>query len=154
MSDNALELIDTAESGDEQQTVVFRLSEEFYGIDIFAVNEIIRLREITPIPRTEPHVRGLVNLRGKTIPVVDLRIRMGLDVAECTDSSRIIVVDSNYGQVGIIVDAVSEVVTLQSDAIETKPNLMADESMEFVAGVAKRNDHLVTLLDLGKALAA
>jgi purine-binding chemotaxis protein CheW len=154
MSDNALELIDTAESGDEQQTVVFRLSEEFYGIDIFAVNEIIRLREITPIPRTEPHVRGLVNLRGKTIPVVDLRIRMGLDVAECTDSSRIIVVDSNYGQVGIIVDAVSEVVTLHSDAIETKPNLMADESMEFVAGVAKRNDHLVTLLDLGKALAA
>lgn len=154
MSDNALELIDTAESGDEHQTVVFRLSEEFYGIDIFAVNEIIRLREITPIPRTEPHVRGLVNLRGKTIPVVDLRIRMGLDVAECTDSSRIIVVDSNYGQVGIIVDAVSEVVTLHSDAIETKPNLMADESMEFVAGVAKRNDHLVTLLDLGKALAA
>ncbi len=99
-------------------------------------------------------MRGLVNLRGKTIPVVDLRIRMGLDVAECTDSSRIIVVDSNFGQVGIIVDAVSEVVTLHSDAIETKPNLMADESMEFVAGVAKRNDHLVTLLDLGKALAA
>jgi purine-binding chemotaxis protein CheW len=95
-----------------------------------------------------------VNLRGKTIPVVDLRVRMGLEVVEETDSSRIIVVDAEDGQVGIIVDAVNEVVTLEGQHIEPTPSLANDDQTEFVEAVAKRDAELVTLLNLDSALAA
>lgn len=140
--------------GEDQQTVVFRLADESYGIEIFRVNEIIRLREVTPVPRTESHIKGLVNLRGKTIPVVDLRRRFYLPEAEETDSTRIIVVDSEHGQVGVIVDAVTEVMTLSSDHIEETPPLVTDSQNDFVRAVARHHDHLITLLDLDKALAA
>lgn len=144
----------TTQAHDEQQTVVFRLAGESYGIEIFRVNEIIRIREVTPIPRTESHIKGLVNLRGKTIPVVDLRVRFAMPEAEVTDSSRIIVVDSPLGNVGVIVDAVTEVVTLQDDEIESTPTIVSETENDFVRGIAKRNDHLITLLDLDRALAA
>jgi len=136
------------------QTVVFRLADEAYGIDIFRVNEIIRLREITSIPKTDAHVRGLVNLRGKTIPVLDLRARFNLAQGEETENTRIIVVESDGGNVGIVVDAVTEVMTLQPDQIEETPALVSDVDNDFVRGVARRNENLITLLDLDKALAA
>ncbi|MCU0316615.1 MAG: chemotaxis protein CheW [Fimbriimonadaceae bacterium] len=145
---------DTTTPIHDEQTVVFRLAEESYGIEIFRVNEIIRLREITPIPRTDSHLKGLVNLRGKTIPVVDLRARFHLAESEETDSTRIIVVESDQGNVGIVVDAVTEVMTLQSDQIEETPALVTDMETDFVRAVAKHNDNLITLLDLDKALAA
>lgn len=138
----------------EQQTVVFLLGKESYGIDIFRVNEIIRLREITPIPRTDIHIRGLVNLRGKTIPVVDLRARLNLGCADDSDDTRIIVVDTDQGNVGIVVDAVREVITLEASSIEDTPALVTDLSTDFVRGVAKQDEGLITLLDLDKALAA
>jgi purine-binding chemotaxis protein CheW len=138
----------------DSQSVIFRLDAENYGIDIFRVSEIIRMREITPIPRSENYVRGLVNLRGKTIPVVDLRVRLCLETKEETENSRIIVVESDHGQVGMIVDAVSEVATLAADSIEDAPDLASDVSAEFVSGIAKRSGNLVTLLDLDKTLAA
>ncbi|MBS1711614.1 MAG: purine-binding chemotaxis protein CheW [Armatimonadetes bacterium] len=139
---------------DEQQTVVFRLADESYGIEIFRVNEIIRLREITPVPRTERHVKGLVNLRGKTIPVIDLRTRFALPTCEETESSRIIVVESESGQIGVVVDAVTEVLTLDADSIEETPALVSDSENQFVRAVAKTNSKLITLLDLDHALAA
>lgn len=138
----------------DQQTVVFRLADESYGIEIFRVNEIIRLREITPVPRTEAFVKGLVNLRGKTIPVIDLRSRFCLPDCAETDSSRIIVVDSEAGQIGVVVDAVTEVLTLHGDQIESTPALVSDANNQFVKAVAKTNDKLITLLDLDHALAA
>lgn len=144
----------TASTHSEQQSVVFLLSNEFFGIDIFRVNEIIRLREITPIPRTESHLRGLVNLRGKTIPVVDLRMRLSLGQAEDTDTTRIIVVDSDSGNVGIVVDAVREVVSLAEGDIQDAPEMVTKLSTEFVRGVAQHAGGLITLLDLDKALAA
>lgn len=134
--------------------VVFRLGGEAYGIDIFRVNEIIRLREITPIPGTEFHVRGLVNLRGKTIPVVDLRARFGVDAGNDEETMRIIVVESERGNVGIVVDEVREVITLKPEQVENTPPLVASVSTEFVRGVAKQSNSLITLLDLDKALAA
>src|SRR6476619_3246865 len=105
----------------DEQLVVFCLDKESYGIEIFRVNEIIRLREITPIPRTGHHIRGLVNLRGKTIPVVDLHARFSLDSVEDSDSTRIIVVESDQGNVGIVVDEVKEVITLTPEQIEQTP---------------------------------
>ncbi|MBX3110481.1 MAG: purine-binding chemotaxis protein CheW [Fimbriimonadaceae bacterium] len=145
---------ESANSPDELQTVVFRLADEAYGIDIFRVNEIIRLREITSIPKTDSHVRGLVNLRGKTIPVLDLRARFNLAQADETENTRIIVVESEGGNVGIVVDAVTEVMTLQPDQIEDTPALVSDVDNDFVRGVARRNENLITLLDLDRALAA
>lgn len=140
--------------GKETQTVVFQLGTEHYGIDIFRVNEIIRLREITPIPRTEAHIRGLVNLRGKTIPVVDLRARMGLEFQEDSDSTRIIVVETDHGRVGIVVDAVTEVVSIEEESIDQAPTMVNEDSTDFVKGVAKRESELITLLNLDTALAA
>lgn len=138
----------------DQQSVIFRLGNESYGIDIFCVNEIIRMREITPIPQTDAHICGLVNLRGKTIPVVNLHVRLALPEVEDTDQTRIIVVDSPNGLVGIIVDEVNEVVTLSADHIEEAPAMVTDDSCDYVRGVARLEDHLITLLDLDKALAA
>jgi purine-binding chemotaxis protein CheW len=137
-----------------EQTVVFQLADETYGVEIFRVNEIIRLREITPVPKTETHIRGLVNLRGKTIPVIDLRVRFHLAPSEHTENARIIVVDSEAGTVGIIVDAVREVITLEPEEIDPAPHLVSDESTEFVRGVAKHETGLITLIDLDKALVA
>ncbi len=138
----------------DEQLVVFRLAGESYGIDIFRVNEIIRLREITPIPRTDQHIRGLVNLRGKTIPVVDLHARFSIASNEDTDSTRIIVVESDQGNVGVVVDEVREVITLDPEQIEQTPALVTSVDTEFVRGVAKQNGQLITLLDLDKALAS
>jgi purine-binding chemotaxis protein CheW len=138
----------------DEQLVVFRLDNESYGIEIFRVNEIIRLREITPIPRTGNHIRGLVNLRGKTIPVVDLHARFSLAPTEDTDATRIIVVESDQGNVGVVVDEVKEVMTLDQDNVEQTPALVASVGTEFVRGVAKQSGQLITLLDLDKALAS
>ncbi|MBS1714516.1 MAG: purine-binding chemotaxis protein CheW [Armatimonadetes bacterium] len=138
----------------ELQTVVFRLGDEYYGIDIFRVNEIIRMRDITPVPRTEPHILGLVNLRGKTIPVVDIRVRMNLPDTAQAESTRIIVVDSSHGNVGIVVDAVTEVVSLDRSTIDDAPTLAQDSRTEFILGVAKREGELIMLLDLDETLAA
>ena len=132
----------------EEQNVVFVIGNESYGIDIFRVNEIIRLREITPIPRSESHIRGLVNLRGKTIPVVDLAVRLSLNTDGDTDNTRIIVVDTEQGHVGIIVDEVREVVTLKSEEVEATPTMVSELSADFIRGVAKQPSGLITLLDL------
>lgn len=147
-------LVEEAFNTDDQQTVVFRLANESYGIEIFRVNEIIRVPEITPIPRTEGHIKGLINLRGKTIPVVDLRTRFNMVTGEETDSTRIIVVESDQGNIGVIVDAVTEVMTINHDCLEDAPLMVADNHNDFVRSIAKHNNHLITLLDLDKALAA
>ena len=138
----------------DEQLVIFRLAQEAYGIEIFRVHEIIRPREVTPVPRTDFHIRGLINLRGKTVPVVDLRLRFGLEAGDDTDSTRVIVVESESGNVGIVVDAVSEVMTVQPDVVERAPTLVCDATTEFVRGVAKVGDRLITLLDLDRALVA
>ena len=138
----------------EEQMVVFRLNSESYAIDIFRVNEIIKLREITPVPQTEPHIRGLVNLRGNTIPVIDLRARFLLPTQDDTDATRIIVVESEQGNLGLVVDEVNEVMTLQPEQVEATPSLVASTETEYVRGVAKQDDRLITLLDLDKALLA
>lgn len=138
----------------DEQSVVFQLRNEFYGLDIFRVVEIIRLREITPIPKTDEHVRGLVNLRGKTIPVIDLGIRFGLGLTKDGDSVRIIVVDSENGHVGVLVDAVREVIQLSADKVEGPPAVSDRVRADFIRGVAKEDGGLITLLDLDTALAA
>ncbi len=134
------------------QSVIFKLDKELYCIDIFRVNEIIKMREITPIPKSEPHIKGLVNLRGKTIPVIDLKLRMNMGNTVESDDTRIVVVDSDQGNIGMMVDSVQEVATLQGDQIESSPALVSDADHEYVWGVAKQDERIITILNLDKTL--
>ena len=138
----------------DRQTVVFTLDHELYGIDIFRVNEIIRMRDITPVPNSRSHLRGLINLRGKTIPVIDLKARLHLAATEETDKSRIIVIENESGAFGVIVDGVREVLSISGSQIDPNPAIAANVTGSFVLGVAKNGDSLITLLDLEEALAA
>jgi len=134
----------------EEQLVTFRLADETYGIPIVFIQEIIRFREITRIPRTTDYIRGVVNLRGKIVPVIDLRRRLGLPPAEETSAARIIVVQVEKNVVGLIVDAVTEVLRLPAAQIEPPSDLVADIEADFVRGVGKQDQQLVILLDAGK----
>jgi len=136
----------------EEQLVAFRLAGETYGIPITLVHEIIRPCEITRIPRTDEYVRGVVNLRGKIVPVIDLRTRLMLPCTAETGSTRIVVVEVEQGVVGMIVDAVSEVLRLPVSQIEPPSELVADVEADLIRGVGKREDGLVILLDIEKAL--
>jgi len=138
----------------DQQTVVFGLGDEQFGVNIFRVNEIIRLPEITGIPKTDPDLMGLVNLRGSNIPVIDLKSRLGFGEVDNTDRARIIVVEGEQGHVGILVDSVREVITLKANQIEKTPALVAESSSDLIVGVARYNEQLVSLIDLDGVLAA
>jgi len=135
------------------QVVVFRLGAEEYGIDIDVVREIIRRTEVTPVPHAAKAVKGVINLRGKIIAIVDLRARFGLPPAEGTSTERIIVVEMDKHLVGVEVDAATEVLRLPQDSIEPPPDVLASEDMAgAVLGVGKIDDRLVLLLKLEQIL--
>src|SRR5438132_7750146 len=138
---------------EEQQLVGFQLGAELYGVEISRVHEIIRLQAVTRVPRTPTFVEGVINLRGKVIPVVDLRRRFGLPTAEHTRASRIVVVEIGDQVVGIIVDGVSEVLRVSSGTIEPPSPVVAGVDSEYIHGIAKLPERLVILLDLDRVLA-
>ncbi|MCE5315407.1 MAG: chemotaxis protein CheW [Armatimonadota bacterium] len=135
-----------------EQLVVFDLAHEFYGVDIGAVSTIIRMQEITRIPRTPQFVEGVINLRGTIIPVIDLRKRFGLQVSEPTKSSRIVVVEAGGQNIGMVVDAVAETLRLPADAIEPPSPVVVNVNSAYVRGVGKQDNRLVILIDLEKVL--
>jgi purine-binding chemotaxis protein CheW len=142
-----------AGSGEERQLVVFQLGAELYGVDIARVHEIIRLQSITRVPRAPSFVEGVINLRGKVIPVVDLRRRFGLPLAEHTRATRTVVVEIGDQVVGIIVDSVSEVLRVSTSTIEPPSPVVAGIDSEYLQGIAKLPERLVILLDLDRVLA-
>jgi purine-binding chemotaxis protein CheW len=144
---------DTLSSGDERQLVVFQLGAELYGVEIARVHEIIRLQSVTRVPRAPVFVEGVINLRGKVIPVVDLRRRFGLPTTEHTRASRIVVVEIGDQVVGIIVDGVSEVLRVNTATVEPPSPVVAGIDSEYLHGIAKLSDRLVILLDLDRILA-
>ncbi|MDQ3811212.1 MAG: chemotaxis protein CheW [Chloroflexota bacterium] len=144
---------EAAAGGDEQQLVVFQLGAELYGVEISRVHEIIRLQTVTRVPRSPAFVEGVINLRGKVIPVVDLRRRFGLPAAEHTRASRIVVVEIGDQVVGIIVDGVSEVLRVNTATVEPPSPVVAGIDSEYLHGIAKLTDRLVILLDLDRVLA-
>ena len=134
------------------QIVTFKLGNEEYAVDILKVQEINRVVEITSIPNAPSYVEGVINLRGKVIPVINLRKKFGLDSKEMDSQSRIMVVDIG-STVGLIVDSVSEVLRLSSDTIEPPPPMTAGNgSSEYIKGVGKLADRLLILLDIEKLL--
>lgn len=130
------------------QLVTFCLDNEEFAIDILKVQEINRMMEITKVPKSPDFVEGVINLRGKVIPIVDLRKRFGLEIAEYTKKTRIVVVDIEGKIVGLIVDSVSEVLRLPSDTIEPTPFMVTDINSEYIQGVGKLEDRLLILLNL------
>ena len=134
------------------QLVTFNLGSEEFALDILLVQEINRRVEITKVPKTPEFVEGVINLRGKIVPVLDLRKRFGLVGHEFTAQSRIIVVNIDNRVLGLLVDSVSEVLQIPAQTIEPPPPLVAGIDAAYIKGIGKFEDRLLILLDLGKIL--
>ncbi|MCC6544082.1 MAG: purine-binding chemotaxis protein CheW [Nitrospirae bacterium] len=130
------------------QIVTFMVGNEQFGIHIMKVQEIIRVIGAVRVPKSPAYVGGVINLRGKIVPVIDLRNRMGKNITEYTDTSRIIVVDSGSRLAGLVVDAVIDVINLSSDEIEPCPAIDDKCSSKYIKGIGKKDERLITLLNL------
>lgn len=132
----------------------FFLGPEEYGLPILVVREIIGVLSITHVPGTPPWMRGVINLRGKIIPVCDLRVKLGMSPVMTDDRSCIVVVQTQEAQTGIVVDRVSEVVDLSEEAVEGPPNLGADVRTDYLLGLATTGGKVRLLLDIDRALSS
>lgn len=135
-------------SGETVQVVSFHLGSEEYGVDIAQVQEIIRMVEITHVPRAPHFMEGVINLRGQLIPIIDLRTRFSMQRSEHTKSTRIVVTEIGSKRVGIVVDSVSEVINIPLEHVENAPDMIAGVGTEYIQGVGKVGDRLIILLDL------
>ncbi len=134
------------------QWVTFKLQEETYGINVMQVQEVLRYTEIAPVPGSPDYVLGIINLRGNVVTVIDTRSRFGLEPADVTDNSRIVIIEADKQVIGILVDSVAEVVYLKASEIDTAPNVGTEESARFIQGVSNREGELLILVDLNKLL--
>ncbi|TQV75575.1 chemotaxis protein CheW [Aliikangiella marina] len=134
------------------QWVTFRLANETYGINVMQVQEVLRFSDIAPVPGAPPYVLGIINLRGNVVTVIDTCQRFGLPPIEITDNTRIVIIETSHQVIGILVDAVAEVVYLKQSEIETTPNVGNEESAKFIQGVSHRDNELLILVDLNKLL--
>lgn len=137
---------------EKKQFVVFRLGDEEYGTDIIKVTVIERMLNIARVPTTPAYIRGVINLRGDIIPVMDLRTRLGLPGKAEDDDTRIIIFDINKIVFGTIVDSVSEVLQLEESKIESAVGIINDSSLDYINGVAKAESKLVTLINLERLI--
>jgi purine-binding chemotaxis protein CheW len=132
--------------------LTFFLDNEEYGVEILKVQEIIGQMPITPVPLTSKYIRGVINLRGKIHPIMDLKVKFGMDETQMTDETCIIVIKTSTLMMGILVDKVSEVVNISSDDIEDTPSFGADVNPEYLLGVGKAGGRVRLLLDIEKIL--
>jgi purine-binding chemotaxis protein CheW len=134
--------------------LTFALADEEYGLEILKVREIISMSEITSIPKTPEYVKGVINLRGKVIPVIDLRLKFKMDEIAYTDETCTIVVNVNDVEMGIIVDHVSEVLDIAAGDIEDAPEFGASVNIDFILGMGKAADRVTILLDISRVISA
>ena len=160
MSDTAtqVEQTDTGLLDKEGKYLTFALGPEEYGLEILKVREIFGYMEITAVPQTPDHVKGVINLRGQVIPVIDLRAKFGMDTTELTEETCIIVVeisqDKRKFNTGIVVDHVQEVLDIKGDDIETAPQFGSSVDTSFILGMGKIGDTVKILLNIDKVLAS
>ena len=134
------------------QYIKSEVGEEFYGVDISIIDNIVRMQRITRVPNVAPYIKGVINLRGEIVPIMNLRLKMGLEEIEYSKTTRIIIIKTeNFGKIGLIVDAVKEVVALEEDQLEKLPYDNTEEN-HFVSAVGKVDNTLVSVLDLGVVL--
>ncbi|MBU8932794.1 MAG: chemotaxis protein CheW [candidate division Zixibacteria bacterium] len=142
---------ETDKSFDELiQLVSFKLGQEEFGVDIIKVQEINRMVPITKVPQAPHYCEGIINLRGKVIPVIDLRKKFEMSVEEWTKNTRIIVVDINNSVTGMIVDAVDEVLRIPRSTIEPAPPVISSVNSDYINGVAKLEESLLIFLNIGR----
>lgn len=134
------------------QLVTFALNNEEYAVDILSVQEINRITEITKVPNSPRHVEGVINLRGRVIPVINLRRKFGFPERASDDTSRIVIMEIGGVTNGVIVDSVSEVLRIPSDAVEPAPPLSSASSSKFIKGLAKLEARLIILLDTDRLM--
>jgi len=139
--------------------LTFKLGEEFYGIAVLKIREIIRIQKITPVPGMAHYIKGVINLRGKVIPIVDMRSKFGVGCEEMTERTCIIVVQVESSVkgptlAGLIVDAVEEVANISASQIEQTPDLGTQMDQQFILGIAKIKDVVKTLLDIDRVILA
>ena len=140
------------EAEPERHLVIFGLDREEFGIPIARAREIVRVPEITRVPQAPPHIRGVMNLRGRILPVVEIRTRFGLERAELTARSRVVVVEAHGRLVGILVDVVSQVVKIGESAIVPPPDEIISQRADYISNVARVGPRLIILIELDKAL--
>ncbi|MFW5652702.1 MAG: chemotaxis protein CheW [Planctomycetota bacterium] len=133
---------------EQLQLVTFEVANEEFAVDILSVQEINRMLELTRVPQSPPEVEGVINLRGKIIPVVDLRKRFGMATTDHSSDSRIVVVEVSGRVIGFVVDRVHEVLRISSSIVEPPPSMVCSIDSDFIAGVGKLKDRLLILLDL------
>ena len=136
----------------EGKFLTFVLGNEEYGIEILRVREIIGIMEITPVPQTPDYVKGVINLRGKVIPVIDQRIKFSMPEVEQTQETCVIVVEVKESLIGILVDSVSEVLDIGREEIEATPQFGQEIDTQFIMGLGKTKGKLIILLDIEKVL--
>jgi purine-binding chemotaxis protein CheW len=138
----------------EKQLVIFSLAKEFFGIDISAVEGIVKIQEITRIPEMPEFMEGVTNLRGEILPVINLEKKFGIPPHKLDNESRIVVVNVGKMKVGMIVGSVSEVLTIDDSQIEPAPALVTSINSRFITGIARIEKRLIIQLDLGLVLSA
>jgi len=151
MADNGTDK-QAATSDELLQLVSFNIGEEEFGVNILQVQEIIRMLEVTRVPNAPEYIDGVINLRGRVIPIIDLRRRFGMPRKEHDKNTRIVVVELEGQVVGFVVDAVSEVLRIQRSVTEPPPSLVGGVREEYITAVGKLEDRLLILLDLEKVL--
>ncbi len=148
--------IETAAQSKAGKYLTFALSNEEYGLEILKVREIIGYMQITAVPQTPPYVKGVINLRGQVIPVIDLRMKFGMNEVEVTEETCIIVVEIDQAdrkfQTGIVVDRVKEVLDIAGESIEDAPQFGSSVDTGFILGMGKVNGTVKILLDIDKVL--
>jgi len=134
------------------QLVSFNVGSEEFGVDILKVHEINRMTEITRVPKAPEFVEGVINLRGKIIPIIDLRKRFGMEQKDKDKNTRIVVVEINEQTIGFVVDSVSEVIRMPMENIDDAPELVTGIDADYIKGVGKLEKNLLILLDLEKVM--
>ncbi|MEI7027311.1 chemotaxis protein CheW [Paenibacillus sp. y28] len=139
--------------GEEVKVIVFALGQEEYGVEVDKVRTIERMQPLTRVPKTPAFIKGVINLRGVVVPVIDLRGRFNLEESEYTDNSRIIIVAVNDLEVGLIVDSANDVIDVDSDGIDIPPEVVGGIRAKYLRGIAKiGDDRLLVLLNLEEVL--
>ncbi|AVQ99064.1 chemotaxis protein CheW [Oceanobacillus iheyensis] len=135
-----------------RKVIIFQLQNEEYAVSVQQVGAIERVLPITRVPQTADFVKGVINLRGVVTPVIDLRVRFNLEATEYNESTRIIIINLEDMEVGLIVDAANDVMDIFEEAIEPPPEVIGTVDVDYIEGVVKMEDRLFILLDLEKVL--
>lgn len=135
-----------------KEYVIFKLQGEFYGVEVECVENIEKLAEITRVPYTEPSVKGVVNLRGIIVPIIDLRKKFGLGEVELTDEARMIIVNYDDSKIGMLVDSSSETFQIRDEDIDVATNISKQSSIVYIKSIGKKDGRVVMLVDIAKVL--